>query len=336
MASSQIRLNMVTGEWVIYAPRRGKRPHDLDQSLVKSDNPAQNEQDCPFCQHNQQVLSKTLIEEIPDKTGESWQIRVIENGYPALTPHKDTERISCGFYLKTAAYGRQEVIIESPNHYATLDTLPVSEVEQVIEAYHRRYLKLMEDPLIKMVIIFRNQGKKAGASLRHPHSQLIASSVVPRNRRWQDEEAQRYFDCWDRCLYCDILGAELQAKERLVAENDSFVAFVPYAAEVSYEVWIVPKRHQADFGDIQPEEKKAFAAILRHILRRIAKKLGNPDYNYVINSAVRYKSEEPQLHWYCQIIPRIGTPAGFELGSRMSINPSLPEENAEFLRSDAD
>ncbi|MGK7944499.1 MAG: galactose-1-phosphate uridylyltransferase [Microcystaceae cyanobacterium] len=336
MTSSQIRLNMATGEWVIYAPRRGKRPHDLAQSSVQSDNIPQNNENCPFCPHNEQMILDTLIEDLPQETGKSWQVRVVKNGYPALTPHKDTERLSHGFYLKTAAYGRQEVIIESPEHQATLATLPVEQVEQVIEAYHRRYLKAMEDPSIKMVIIFRNQGKKAGASLRHPHSQLIASSVVPRQRRWQDEEAQRYFDYWDRCLFCDLLAAELQSKERLITENEQFAAFVPYAAEVPYEVWIIPKRHQADFGDIQPDEKKAFAAILRYVLRQIAEKLNNPDYNYVINSAVRYKCEEPQLHWYCQIIPRIGTPAGFELGSRMSINPSLPEENAAVLRSETE
>ncbi|MDJ0510981.1 MAG: DUF4931 domain-containing protein, partial [Crocosphaera sp.] len=225
-----------------------------------------------------------------------------------------------------------EVVIESPNHDETIATLPIPDIELIIETYYQRYLKLMEDKQIMMVIIFRNHGKAAGASLRHPHSQIIATSIVPSHRRIQEAEAQRYFDHWARCVYCDILEFEIKEKLRIITENNLFVAFVPFAAEFPCEIWIMPKNHQADFGSITPEEKTAFAAILKDSLSRLYHKLNNPDYNYVINTAARYKAEEPQLHWYCQIRPRLTTPAGFELGSGISINPSIPEVDAAFLR----
>ncbi len=129
-----------------------------------------------------------------------------------------------------------------------------------------------------------------------------------------------------------MLEFEIQEKERIIGENESFVAFIPFAAEVSCEIWLMPKRHQADFGCISNTEKKDFAKILQEVLANLYQKLDNPDYNYVINSAVRYKTEEPQVHWYCQILPRLSTQAGFEIGSGISINPSLPEDDAQFLR----
>ncbi|MDJ0731111.1 MAG: galactose-1-phosphate uridylyltransferase [Crocosphaera sp.] len=331
MSSNQMRLNQATGEWVIYAPSRQKRPHDLQKTSLIENNSHDSPPSCPFCHGTEETLESKILEFFGANQSQ-WQNRVISNKYPALTPYENPQRVSHGIYLSTAAYGKQEVIIESPKHWETVATMSVEEVEILIETYHHRYLAMMEDPQILMVILFRNHGSSAGASLRHPHSQIIGTSVVPRNRRWQDQEAQRYFDHWDRCLYCDMLQFEIEQQERIILENSSFVAFVPYAAEVSCEVWIMPKQHQGDFGCINPSQKKDFARILRGILSRLYHKLNNPDYNYVIHSAVRYKSEEPQVHWYCQILPRLSTPAGFEIGSGIPINPSLPEIDAQFLR----
>jgi len=185
-----------------------------------------------------------------------------------------------------------------------------------------------------MAIIFRNHGRQAGASLIHPHSQIVATSVVPHQIRAAGDEAQRYYDERARCLYCDILAFEQADGQRLVTENASFVALVPFAADVPFEVWIIPKQHQADFGSMTEREQGDFAAILQAILRRLLVKLNDPDYNYAIQTAPRYKAEEPQLHWYCRIRPCLTTPAGFELGAGISINPSLPERDAAFLRED--
>lgn len=183
-----------------------------------------------------------------------------------------------------------------------------------------------------MVLIFRNHGRRAGTSLVHPHSQIIVTGLVPNYLRWKEDEARRYFDEWGRCVYCDILHYELEERKRLILENDSCAAFVPYAAEVPFEIWIVPKQHQPSFGSVSDQLKMDLSEALRRILGRLEEKLGNPDYNYIFNTSPYYESGEPQLHWYLQIRPRLTTRAGFEIGSGISINPSLPEEDARALR----
>ena len=185
-----------------------------------------------------------------------------------------------------------------------------------------------------MTIIFRNHGVRAGTSLIHPHSQAIVTGMVPNHIRWREEQAQLYFDEWGRCVYCDILEFEMRNPKRVVLENPSFLAFVPFAAEVPFEIWIMPKQHQASFSQISDESKTFLARGLLDILNRLYTKLNDPDYNYIINTAPQYKAGEPQLHWYLQIRPRLTTLAGFEFGSGISINPSIPEEDADFLNAD--
>jgi UDPglucose--hexose-1-phosphate uridylyltransferase len=230
-------------------------------------------------------------------------------------------------------YGRHEVIVESPEHNLDIATMSQENVEIIIETYHKRYIDTMQVHKNQIAIIFRNHGDRAGASLKHPHSQLIVIGVVPQHRRFREEQSQHYFDVWGRCVYCDILAFEMHDRRRIIQENDSFLAFIPFSAEVPFEIWIIPKHHQADFGSITDLEKSDFASILKNVLSNLYKKLNDPDYNYVINTAARYKADEPQIHWYCQIQPRLTTPAGFELGAGISINPSLPELDADFLNA---
>ncbi|MGD1701818.1 galactose-1-phosphate uridylyltransferase [Dapis sp. BLCC M229] len=330
MNKSHIRLNKTTREWVIYAPNRGKRPQDFQQEHIVQNQGESHSPKCPFCTGNEHLLRPIILER-PNPENTNWQIRVMSNKFPALTPDENTHRKLEGIYLTMPGYGRHEVIIESANHSQDIPTMSIQEVEMIIDTYHQRYIELMEIDESMMVIIFRNHGKKAGASLVHPHSQIIATSIVPQHRRWQEEEAQRYYDDFGRCVYCEILAFEQENKKRVIEENSSFLAFIPFAAKVPFEIWIMPKKHEADFGSISESEKFDFASILKNILTRLSEKLNDPDYNYVINTAARYKAEEPQVHWYCQIEPRLTTPAGFEIGSGIRINPSLPELDAEFL-----
>lgn len=329
---NEIRQNKATKQWVIYAPARRKRPQDFQERHNERKNLPVLDKECPFCPGNEHMLSEILME-MPQRFQNSWQTRVILNKFPALTNDGDTSRFSQGLYLVMPGYGQHEVIIETPEHNRDIAQLSITEVGMIIETYHQRYVNLMQAHENMMTLIFRNRGTQAGASLNHPHSQVIMTGIVPHAVRWREEEAQRYFDEWGRCVYCDILAFEMQDRQRVILENQSFVAFIPFAAEVPFEVWIMPKRHQADFGQISNEEKPDLARSLHDILARLYTKLHDPDYNYVINTAARYKAYEPQLHWYLQIWPRLTTQSGFELGSGMTINPSIPEEDANFLRS---
>lgn len=228
-------------------------------------------------------------------------------------------------------FGRHEVIIESPYHNQDLSKMSAEEVRLIIETYHKRYIELMKEHENMMIIIFRNHGQRAGTSLNHPHSQLIVTGIIPHYIRWQEDEARRYFDEFGRCVYCDILAYELKKRPRVIFENKSFLGFIPFAAEVPFEIWIMPKKHQGDFVFISDEEKSDLTLALKDVLSKLYKKLHDPDYNYIINTSARYKANVPHLHWYLKIQPRSTTRAGFEIGSGISINPSIPEEDAKFL-----
>jgi UDPglucose--hexose-1-phosphate uridylyltransferase len=330
---NEIRQNKATKEWVIYATARGKRPHDFRRQREEREPLPEFDQGCPFCPGNEGMLPSILME-VPGKKPFAWRTRVVPNKFPALTPEGDTTRFSQGLYVAMKGYGRHEIIIESPLHHQQIAQMSPEEVGTVIETYHQRFVDLMKEHRNMMVLIFRNHGLQAGTSLVHPHSQIIVTGMVPNHIRWREEASQRYFDEWGRCVYCDMLEFEARDRRRVVLDNNSFLAFVPYAAEVPFEIWIVPKTHQASFGEISDASKSLLALALRDILARLHKKLNNPDYNYIINTSPQYKADEPQLHWCLQIRPRLTTQAGFEIGSGISINPSIPEEDADFLNKE--
>lgn len=331
MTHNEFRQNKITKQWVIYAPGRGNRPKDFQTSDQNRRSLPAHDADCPFCPGNQHMLPEIVAE---TSGSDGWQVRVVPNKYPVLTPDVDTARCEQAIYLSMPGYGRHEVIIESSRHNRDIADMSPNEVGMVIEMYHRRYIDLMHAHGNMMALIFRNHGPRAGTSLLHPHSQLVVTGIVPFYVRWREEQAQRYYDEWGRSVFEDILTFELRDRRRVILENESFVALVPFAAEVPFEIWIMPKRQQADFGSIADVEKGELAVILRNALARLRDTLNDPDYNYIINTAARYKAGEPQLRWYLQIRPRRTTRAGFEIGSGISVNPSIPEEDADLLRQE--
>ncbi len=333
MGKNQIRQNKATKEWVIYATDRGKRPEDFEneEKGKRSENPAYDP-GCPFCPGNEHKL-EAIIAEVRGGESGPWQIRVVPNKYPALLHKGYPDREIRDIYITMKSYGRHDVIIESPYHNSDISDMSYEEVEMLFDTYQKRLFEVMKEHSNMTPVIFRNHGRRAGTSLLHPHSQLIVTGFVPNHIRWREIESQRYYDEWGRCVFCEILNYEIEKKIRVIEESASMVSFVPFAAEVPFEVWIMPKRHQADFALISGEEKKDISVMLKNILSVYYKKLNDPDYNYLINTSSRFEAGEPHLHWYLQIRPRLTTKAGFEIGSGISINPSLPEDDALFLKS---
>jgi UDPglucose--hexose-1-phosphate uridylyltransferase len=331
---SELRLNRATKEWIILATERAQRPH---QFRVKSrkEKPPPFESTCPFCPGNEKktppevyaLRKKGSLANQPD-----WSIRVVTNKYPALDPEVETGKITGRFFKSTSGAGQHEVIIETPRHDQTLATLSSRQIEEVCSVYWKRYRSLEKDKRFKLILIFRNHGASAGTSLKHPHSQMIALPLVPANIRHLLEEAMRYYDDHGSCVFCDMTKEELAAKKRIILENESFVAFHPFASRSPFETWIVPKKHNACFGNIDHDEIKSMARVLRHVLKKMYEKLGDPDYNLIIRTAPIKDAQEDYYHWFIQILPRLTTPAGFELGSGVYINTSLPEKTAEFMR----
>jgi UDPglucose--hexose-1-phosphate uridylyltransferase len=286
--------------------------------------------DCPFCPGREHLTPEpTFVWE----SGGQWKVRVVPNKFAALRTDQSSARESVGPFLRAGGYGISEVVIESPHHDRSLETLAVEEVEQILRAFRSRHLAVAAMPRINLVTIFRNYGPMAGTSLEHPHSQIIATPIVPPHVRDPWRHAQLHFDTYGRCAYCEMIEAELLQSARVVRETEHFVALEPFAAKSPFETRIYPKRHHASFSWMNDREVRDLAPLLKETLLRLRLGLGAPDYNFIIRSAGTGDEDVRYLHWYFVIIPKISTPAGFEIGSGIYINVVPPEQAAEFLRA---
>jgi len=326
---SELRQNRATKEWIIIARERAKRPRDLKRKEKEEKKLPGFDPTCPFCPGNEKMTPQEIWSK---KRGRRWTIRVIPNKYPALVPLGELERETQGFFLKMSGVGVHEVIIETPLHNKGLGNLPLQQVEEVCLSFRNRFLELKGDKRTKMILIFRNHGESAGTSLVHPHSQLIALPLVPARIRHHLEEAMRYYDDHGSCVFCDMITEELGAKKRIIHDKDQFVAFHPFASRVPFETWILPKKHNASFGNISSDECRKMAFVLKWVLEKLYLRLGDPDYNLIIRTSPLKDREEDYYHWYVQILPRLATPAGFELGSGIYITTVLPEKSAEYIK----
>jgi UDPglucose--hexose-1-phosphate uridylyltransferase len=266
--------------------------------------------------------------------GPGWWVRAVPNKFSALVPDGSiSRRGEDGLFRKMDGVGQHEVIIESPRHNQCIALMENKQVEEILLAYRERYLTLREDPRFKLIIIFKNHGRGAGTSIEHPHSQLVATPIVPLNIRHRFEKAASHFDDEGTCVYCDIIREGLRVPTRLIMETHRFVIFHPFASRAPFETWILPKEHQSSFGRISMADAKEFAGVLRTTLFKLYKGLNNPDYNYIIHTAPTKDEYAEYFHWHLQILPRLVTPAGFELGTGIFINTALPEETATFMRN---
>lgn len=331
---SEIRQDITTREWVIFAKERARRPDDFRRD---SDIPKERRQGdaCPFCPGNE-GLTMAEVYRSPDVTSErtiEWGVRVVPNMFPALAGEGSLSRVMEGHHFhRIDGVGFHEVVIEGPGHVRFMHEMTDEEVVAIVNAYRARFAELRKDDRLKLILIFKNHGRAAGTSLQHPHSQIIASPVVPAYIRSKYELATAYYDDTERCIYCDVVHEEIALKKRIICSNESFVAFHPFASRLPFETWIAPISHRSSFGMISDAEAVDFARIMRVVLRQLAVGLGNPDFNYVIHTAPLSDENKPYYLWHMQILPRLVTQAGFELGSGMAINTALPEETAEFMR----
>ncbi|MBX7164980.1 MAG: galactose-1-phosphate uridylyltransferase [Pirellulales bacterium] len=327
---SLLRFDPTTSDWVVYAPSRALRPHDHQPGKAATHVEPAN---CPFCPGNES-LTPPEIYTLPGDANYPgrWRVRVMPNKFPALRIEDQPERQRDGeLFHHMPGCGAHEVVIESPDHNLAFPQQPVEQIEAVLGALQFRHRDLMRDRRFQTVVIFKNHGVQAGTSLAHPHWQLIATPVVPRLLRLKMFEATEYFDRMGRSLYEVMLEQELAAERRVLVTNDDFVAFLPYASHTPFETWILPRRREATFLAVDGPRMHNLAALLKRALLKLHTALDNPAYNLTIDSAPRGDEDEEYFSWHIRILPRLSTPAGFELGSGMSINTVLPEEAVAFL-----
>ena len=327
----ELRKDPITNRWVIIATDRAKRPTDFVRERVTIHGSGF----CPFCPGNELKTPPEINAYRPDGSGRNqpgWTLRVVPNKFPALGIEGTLNRQGEGLYDKMNGIGAHEVIIETPDHQLTLASMPVRRVEDVIWSYRDRILDLKKDRRFRYVLIFKNHGEAAGASLEHTHSQLIALPVVPKRVREEVDSAREYYNYKERCVFCDILRQEAEANIRVIAESQHFVALAPFAPRFPFETWILPKVHQSAFEESQKHEFENLARILKEILMRLDKVLDSPAYNYIIHTSPLTEGNNDHYHWHVEIMPKLTKVAGFEWGTGMYINPTPPEEAARFLR----
>ncbi|GBD37701.1 Galactose-1-phosphate uridylyltransferase [bacterium HR36] len=330
-----LRYDVTSGDWVVFSPERARRPHEFRRLMASAATPAEGTGPCPFCPGNEWMTGREIyaVRASGGPNDAGWRIRVVPNKFPALRIEEDNQHVEEGpLFRRLGGCGAHEVVIESPQHDTFLAYQPVEHIAELLGVLQFRHNDLLKDARIQQIVIFKNHGERAGTSLRHPHWQVIATPVVPRLLRLKHRLATDYFDLTGHCLYCEMVREEIAAEARLVALTERFVALAPYAAHMPFETWILPRYHQASFGQASAAELRELAELLRQVLLKLSTALNNPDFNLTINTVPRGEENEPYFLWHLQILPRLTTPAGFELGSGMSINLVLPEEAAAYLR----
>ena len=326
----ELRKDPIHGRWVIISTERGRRPSDFVVEQLKSAGGF-----CPLCEGNEdktppEVLAFRGNGTPPNSPG--WSLRVVPNKFPALRIEGELNREGEGIYDKMNGIGAHEVLVETPLHQETLATLPPKAVENVLWAYRERIIDLQRDPRLRYVLVFKNHGVAAGASLEHSHSQLIALPIVPRRVSEEIEGARNYFQYKERCVFCDIIRQEIRQKTRIISENQTFVSIAAFASRFPFETWVLPKKHHSHFEHMDPFEYEQAAQILSDTLRRMNQVLNNPPYNYIIHTSSFSDTEENYYHWHFEIMPKLTKVAGFEWGTGFYINPTPPEEAAGYLR----
>jgi UDPglucose--hexose-1-phosphate uridylyltransferase len=315
---------------VIISTERAQRPSDFVPAPVKPRGG-----DCIFCPGNEaktppEILALRAPGGVPDSRG--WSLRVVPNKFPALRIEGELEPSGEGLYDRMSGIGAHEVIIETPDHRATMATLPASAVAEVFWTYRERVLDLKKDSRFEYVLIFKNHGEAAGASLEHSHSQLIATPIVPIMVEEELTGSERHFLLKERCVWCDIIRQERQGNGRLILERDGFIALAPFAPRFPFETWILPDRHRSAYEDLAREEVETLARTVGELLRRMNRVLADPPFNFMLHTAPLKDRAAEHFHWHLEIIPKLTRVAGFEWGSGFFINPTPPEEAAGYLR----
>ena len=326
----ELRKDPVVGRWVIISTERARRPTDFAPDPVRP-----RASSCVFCEGSEDKTPPEILAGRPpgsEPNSPGWTYRVVANKFPALRIEGDLEPAGEGLFDYMNGVGAHEVVIETPDHAAALATLPIDTATDVFAAYRERLRDLKKDPRFEYVLVFKNYGEAAGASLEHPHSQLIATPIIPIMVTEELEGSARYWERKERCVWCDIVRQERRAGRRVIVEANGFVALAPFAPRFPFETWILPTRHQSAFEESEEDELRAFASAVQEVLGRINRTLHDPPFNFVLHTAPLRDSSLEHFHWHLEVIPKLTRVAGFEWGSGFFINPVPPEDSAAALR----
>jgi UDPglucose--hexose-1-phosphate uridylyltransferase len=347
----EIRINpIVPTESVLVATARGMRPKKEEEPAPRDTR--KQVETCPFCKGNEDKTPPT-IKAVPSE--EEWEIRIVENLYPVLGDDRDDSGVSFGLQQTIDGYGRHEVIIDHSHHGIAVNEMSQEHLTSLLKTYQERIDQLYQsDPRLRYVLVFKNFGPAAGASIKHTHSQIIAMPVVPDNVQAEVDHSRAFYAKHQRCVFCSLIDEALTFEARIydresgdmrrqidvgqfiIERGKKFIAIKPFASRYEWEVHIMPIQHQADFQDASAEDLEDFAGVLKNTMARLDAVLGGVQYNFFLHSrphGSEYDDVDESYHWHLEICPRTSIPTGFELGSGLFVNTVAPEEAAEKLRN---
>lgn len=330
----ELRKDPIVGRWVIISTDRAKRPSDFIRTHVTHKGGF-----CPFCPGNEDKTPPEIMAYRPGGNGATlqrdapgWNVRVVPNKFPALQVEGNIGRQAEGMFDKMNGLGAHEVIIETPDHFTSAAVTSEKKIEDVLWAYRDRIVDLKQDKRLKYILIFRNHGEQAGATLEHPHSQLIALPIIPKHATEELEGAKQFYTYKERCIFCDIIRQELENPVRVADENEDIVTLAPFAPRFPFEMWLLPKRHESSFENSPSRLFESLAKSLKRLFMKADIVLDRPAYNIVLHTSPIQEGNNEYYHWHIEYMPKLSKTAGFEWGTGFYINPTPPEESAKFMR----
>ncbi|MEK7624513.1 MAG: galactose-1-phosphate uridylyltransferase [Patescibacteria group bacterium] len=335
---SELRFDLASGDWVVIATGRAKRPESFKKEKREKAEVLENQ--CPFCDLKNQETptlvfsgNKKINFKTGDKIPENWTTVVIPNKYPAFNSGESLDkRVEGNLYQTINALGFHEVVI-TRNHEKQLARLSIKEIKEVISVYQERYLNLKGKKFVNHISIFHNHGREAGASVEHPHSQIITTPLVDVDSKKSLLNSKEYQKANKKCIYCRMNDWERKVGKRVVFENKYFLVICPFASKTAFEMIISPKKHLTYFEKITEKEKEHLAEAFKVALNTLYKALNDPAYNFYLHTAPSNDNgNHDYYHWHFTILPKTAIPAGFEIGTMMEISTIEPEKAAEYLR----
>jgi len=339
--ASELRQDLVSGEWVVIAPKRALRMHEFARRpkmrpapklKCPFENPQKTAHGSPVLALNQKGEEIRWNKNNAADFARAWRIQIIKNKFPIVAGAECSVEYREGPFSWMKGAGFHEVIIYR-DHNVNPSYFDPSDMKLMLEVYRRRYRELIEEDCSEYVLIFHNHGPEAGASISHPHSQIIALPIIPPDVARSIKGSADYYRVHGRCVHCDMIRWERKSGKRIVYENEEMIAFCPFASKVSFETRIFPKRHEARFDGIDDKQLRSLADALRTVLRKIARGLADPSYNFFIHTAPAQPEYFEHYHWHVEILPRTSIWAGVELGAGIEVTSVLPEQAARYLRT---
>jgi UDPglucose--hexose-1-phosphate uridylyltransferase len=347
----EIRINpIVPSESVLVATARSMRPKKEEERAPRDTR--SHVDTCPFC-HGNEHMTPPQIAVYPED--DPWSVRIVENLYPVLGDNQQSANLSFGLQQTIDGYGRHEVIIDHHKHGIAIHEMSEQHLALLFGAYRERMQQLYDsNPRLRYVLVFKNFGPAAGASIPHTHSQLIAMPVVPDNVQLEMENSKIFYDKNHQCIFCSLIdealtfeatiyereSGEIRRKinvgQYVIERGEKFIAIKPFASRYEWEVHILPLSHQSDFLRITQDDLDDLARVMKRTMGRLDAVLGGAQYNYFLHSLPHVKAArecDASYHWHLEICPRTSIPTGFELGSGLFVNTVSPEQAAEQLRA---